>query len=544
MCSCFSSLALSLVVGTSCMISLANAQSGPPPFSPEISYLLTGIPTLVQVLKGYETPIAIRFTNYFDSTWWNCVATYSSDFKDALTKERPAISSLDASTHTTQHRAACVVQATASLNDLWFGGNDGYLEAMNRAFPDLVIEPKIDANVTSCGGDSLCLQAVAQGGQFNPVTMGHVIAQQTFKHGLSDGFNQLGTDAGCTISCRPYSDTSGYTPLKKGSDSWQPLVESNGKGFFYFQEFVTPHIGQKAEFRYLPESERETRVIRKPNYSKKRDMEAREVIHQMALLNDTSKVEIEAFDDKLYIATTIIGTFVNKILGAGQAGFVDTQLGQEGYLLSLERVLHFSQGLTATEYDSIIIAWKEKVRYSLVRPTTVIKELGEERISTWAPGGVQDFAAKDFEAYIRVMPHAEYTSGSSCLFQALEEYIKGYLAALGLDTGFPVEFPPVAKGQSKVEPGIVPASEVVLRYESLEDMAEAGSQSRFKGGMHLRDSVPAGIELCSGIADYVVWGSNNLIKPKGGIFDRAPPSNDLSSSKSSKSSKSKAPLSN
>lgn len=165
---------------------------------------------------------------------------------------------------------------------------------------------------------------------------------------------------------------------------------------------MTPHIGKTAAFRYLAESERE-RVVREPNYSLTMEAEIREVIGQMSLLDDYSKVEIEAFDDKLYVANAVIGAFVNKVLAAGQDGFVDEELSPEGYTLSFERLLHFLQGFTAAELDGIIIAWREKVRLDLIRPTSLIKAMGDEMITTWAPGGVQEFAAKGFEAYIRVM---------------------------------------------------------------------------------------------------------------------------------------------
>lgn len=109
-------------------------------------------------------------------------------------------------------------------------------------------------------------------------------------------------------------------------------------------------------------------------------------------------------------------------------------------------------------------------------------------------------------------PHAEYTSGSSCLLKTLEDYVKTYLTRLGLDTSFPVSFPPVVQGASKVEPGVVPSSVVELKYGSLEEMTAAGSRSRWNGGMHFWDSIPAGIELCSGIGDIVAQGSYALIR--------------------------------
>lgn len=77
-------------------------------------------------------------------------------------------------------------------------------------------------------------------------------------------------------------------------------ISDNGKGFFFYQQFVAPHIGQKAKFRFLPESERNTRVIRKPDYSMTRAAEADAVISEMALLDDKRKLQVEAFDDKLY----------------------------------------------------------------------------------------------------------------------------------------------------------------------------------------------------------------------------------------------------
>ena len=318
----------------------------------------------------------------------------------------------------------------------------------------------------------------------------------------------MGTDE-CTVNCRPYSDTTGYAPVDD-LGRWQPLMEENGKGFFFRQEFVTPHIGQKARYRFLPESDRVNRVVRKPNYSQNRDQEMEEVINQMALLDDYTKVEIEAFDDKLYTTAQIARAFVNKVL---VDGYVDTELGQEGLILSFERFLHFLVGITGAELDSIIVVWKEKVRYDLVRPTTVIKERGYEEITTWAKNeGTSTFPSISFEAYIRVMPHAEYASGSSCLFEAVKDYVESYLVGIGLDpSSFPITFPTINVGESKVEPGVTPESPITLNYANIAELANAGSMSRFNGGMHFRDAVPAGQELCSGIGTIVADAAKDLI---------------------------------
>jgi hypothetical protein len=171
----------------------------------------------------------------------------------------------------------------------------------------------------------------------------------------------------------------------------------------------------------------------------------------------------------------------------------------------------------AAELDAAIIAWKEKVNYDLARPTTIIKRMPGD-ITTWAPGGVTTFRASDFEAYKRVMPHAEYVSGTSCLFQAAEDYILDYMTGIGLTSDFPVVFDPVDIGESNVEPGLVPSTCVTLQYASIQDMNAAGSQSRLNGGMHFAASVWNGQDLCFGIGSDAAVGTFALYNHAGQII--------------------------
>lgn len=61
-----------------------------PPFSPEIHYVLATTKALTPVIKEHETPIAARFTSYYDATTWNCVAAFSDSYMDTLTQLRPS----------------------------------------------------------------------------------------------------------------------------------------------------------------------------------------------------------------------------------------------------------------------------------------------------------------------------------------------------------------------------------------------------------------------------------------------------------------------
>jgi hypothetical protein len=55
--------------------------------------LISGFESWLVGLKKYETPIAIRLENMIDMMDWNCVASYSEKWKDALTKDEVLVRS-------------------------------------------------------------------------------------------------------------------------------------------------------------------------------------------------------------------------------------------------------------------------------------------------------------------------------------------------------------------------------------------------------------------------------------------------------------------
>lgn len=58
----------------------------PTPPGPHLAGLISGFESWLVGLKKHETPIAIRLENFIDMMDWNCVASYSEGWKDALTK--------------------------------------------------------------------------------------------------------------------------------------------------------------------------------------------------------------------------------------------------------------------------------------------------------------------------------------------------------------------------------------------------------------------------------------------------------------------------
>ena len=55
-----------------------------------------------------------------------------------------------------------------------------------------------------------------------------------------------------------------------------------------------------------------------------------------------------------------------------------------------------------------------------------------------------------------------------------------------------------------MEPGVSPTNKVDLMYTKWSEVQHACGQSRLYGGMHFSKAVPAGEELCTGVASLIV----------------------------------------
>lgn len=176
---------------------------------------------------------------------------------------------------------------------------------------------------------------------------------------------------------------------------------------------------------------------------------------------------------------------------------------------------------------------QEKVRTNLVRPTSYVKEILADTTVTGYRGPLADagpLKGSDWEAYIRVMPHAEYPSGSSCICRA-------FVNALGVAEGFDVSetlkldtnpvplVQPVAAGSSTVEPGKTPETDLVLAFESWDEVVRVCGDSRLDGGMHFSASVPNGEELCAFAGDKA--GTYARVLESGVVPPNAPDINHL-----------------
>eukprot|EP00798_Chlamydomonas_sp_ICE-L_P005034 gene5034-34821_t len=322
----------------------------------------------------------------------------------------------------------------------------------------------------------------------------------------------------CTGNCAIYGDNGPvpYTPVNNpfapptSPERYSPLVETNGKGFSFSQAHVTPHIG-RAPFQ----------ILTTPRFSQE-EIDARTIDNPMYDLQAGGAAAIEEvrITGKSDYRKTVIEFMNNKI---NLAGGLIMRL-REAYKLSLEQQLMYHVGYTTVEHDSIILTWREKIRFDLVRPTTVVQGMGDMEINSFKrPNeGTGKMSALDWNPYIRTMPHSEYPSGSGCICTVVSEYVDAFVDDQYGIPSFKTSWK-FAPGSSKVEPGTTPAKEIVLEFDNMSQLRDLCGESRIWGGMHFQASVPASYQLCEGIGAraYLNCSRSLLPGPVGTLFDDA-----------------------
>ena len=428
-----------------------------------------------QNIQKYETPIQVWQTWRLDQTMWNCIAHYHPTALNAITKDNP-VPRVSEEYHSSEARALCMIHAVNKLIPELVPIS---AELVSGWLNELGLDPSIMSD------DNATRLAIHEGNP-TPRVIGSLVAAEVIKDMQVDGWNYKGYkksndhgDTKCTANCRPFSDSYGYKPKNSPweiSDptAWQPLIESNDLGFFYAQEHVTPHIGFHATPVILTPNELFATKLADPNYNITEETE--KAIDNVANLDEYKKTMIKFMDNKSNIA----GGMLMRLRGK--------------YKLSLEAQVFYHYGYASSEHDVVLLAWKEKIRHDLIRPTSVVQALGEEMVTSFA--GTHE--AKDWVPFIRVMPHAEYPSGSGCICLAVAQYIDEFLSdQYGVDS--------IATTWEFEGSGIDPVT-----FDKMMDLVDVCGKSRLWGGMHFTASVPDSYTLCDGVGTK---GYTNLMKP-------------------------------
>lgn len=455
-------------------------------------------------LVGVETPMVIRGSHIYTIGMAACVAYHTPGMKDPITQQ-PTRFTVPKFAQNPYSMMMCIAQYTLHIADdpvfhkNRLRNNHGYDVMLPSEMMDLkeAID-KCPADATSCGGGcwDMCRKFVEA--DYDPYFIGHYLGFTMKNYYDTDGWNSEGdlryskTDGDvvpCTGNCRTYQPTTNYTPVADPRSyepydeatkyectgdcrRWQPLQEGDEYGNLVEQEFVVPHIGKMAT-TYLREP---SLTLADPMYDLYED--SLKVIEEVKYTSSDQvrKDAITLFDNKLQVRRLI----QDKVL---------EQFG-DSRDISFQRYIMYLAGISSAEYDGVVQAWHEKAHHDLVRPTTVIKYWDDDMLETFGGdremNGPVEIKARDFEAFIRVMPHAEFPSGSSCLCKTYQEFTDLFLTDLYNRT-------------------VVDFTDAYSReYPDMAELLHVCGQSRIWGGMHYPEAVPAGEQICEGLGALAV----------------------------------------
>jgi len=178
----------------------------------------------------------------------------------------------------------------------------------------------------------------------------------------------------------------------------------------------------------------------------------------------------------------------NKINIAG--GMIMRLRGK--YNLSLEAQVFYHYGYTSSEIDVVLLAWREKILRDRVRPTSLVQALGDVEVESYAG----THPARDWHPFIRVMPHAEYPSGSGCICLAVAQFVDAFVQD--------------AYGASSIETTWDFPESGPYTFQDMDELRTICGESRLWGGMHFSLSVPDSYDLCDGVGTL---GYTRLVKP-------------------------------
>jgi PAP2 superfamily len=314
--------------------------------------------------------------------------------------------------------------------------------------------------------------AVGRAGSPSAVGVQAARAVLTSRHG--DGANQLG-DLGPEPRgmAAPYEDWTGYQPVNPlarlvDPDRWQPLPTPDGVG----QRFLVPHWGLVVPFALQTGWElRPAGPRRHPGRSFL--FQAEEVLADSAGLTDEHKAIAEYWADGPGSETPpghwcLLGQAVSA---------------RDGHSLDTDVKLFFA--LTGALLDASVACWDAKRAYDSVRPVTAIRFLfaGREVLAWAGPGlGPRRIKGEEWRPYIATPPFPEHPSGHSAFSSAAATVLARFTGSNRFGASATIR-----AGSSRVEPGVTPATDVVLTWPTFSAAAEQAGRSRRYGGIHFRD---------------------------------------------------------
>lgn len=313
----------------------------------------------------------------------------------------------------------------------------------------------------------------------SPAHVGMMACNAVLTARHADGANQLGTPA--------YSDPSpSYVPANapqpmdafnrdslKYPDRWTPMDHGHGS----VQQFMTPHYGGVRPFvlgsvdSYAPPAP--------PAYGTPAANAAiDEVVEVSANLTDQRKAIAEFWQFSAESSASIPQRW---------AQFASQR---DGHTLDDDVKMFFALNVVA--HDANVVLWKTKRGFNYSRPIAMVRyaKYGQN-IQAWGgPGvGTQTIEGSTWRPFYMSPPFPGYVSGHASTTSAGAELLKLYTGSSAYGASETIK-----AGSSKVEPGITPATDVVLHWDTFDAAASEVADSRLYGGVHFSMENKSGME--------------------------------------------------
>ena len=307
-----------------------------------------------------------------------------------------------------------------------------------------------------------------------PTGIGNIAAQAVLDFRHSDGSNQLGN-----LNPGPYTDYTGYisvnTPfVVNNPNRWQPLQVSDGQGGFVVQKFIAPFWQQVTPFALTSANQFRPATGGQPFGTPAFQLQTQQVLDYSANLTDTQKVIAEYWADGPK----------SELPPGHWVLFAEFVSRRDHHNIDMDAKMLFA--MTNAILDASIASWDAKRAFDYVRPVTAVHvQFAGQMVKAWAGAGMgtKMIPAESWRPYQAVTvvtpPFPEYFSGHSIFSAAGAEILKRFTGSDEFGNSVTI-----AKGNSRVEPGRVPANDITLKWETFTNAADEAGISRRYGGIH------------------------------------------------------------
>ncbi|MCH0540161.1 vanadium-dependent haloperoxidase [Streptomyces sp. MUM 203J] len=318
-----------------------------------------------------------------------------------------------------------------------------------------------------------------------PAGIAHKACDAVLEFRHNDGANQLGTPAYSDPNPDSYDYSNGWTDWTgfdrstiQDPGKWAPIKKDGVTQKFVGSQFpnVTPFAMSDVD-DFLPPTP--------PAYGSAEQKAAEaELLDYSANLTDKQKVIAEFWIEGPESPTGHQNQWAQYVSKRDKH--------------SMDEDVKMFFGLNLGMGDAGIAIRNSKKHFDYARPISGIRyENQGEQIQAWAgPGlGTQTIDGKDWKPYISTPAFPAYVSGHSTWGSTAAEFLKQWTGS-----DYYGDKVVVKAGSSKIEPGITPATDVQLKWNTFSEAADQDGMSRLYGGVHWRFDAEAARQLGIDIA--------------------------------------------